>query len=56
MSNHQLEDKQVYTVSTIFKSLERISKREDLSGDKLNYILAKDPKVLLVTKDPQTLI
>ena len=49
----QLEDKEVYMevpndssalVSTIFKSLEKIRKRGDLSQDTLNYFLVKDPK------------
>ena len=49
----QLEDKEVYMevpndssalVSTIFKSLENIRKRGDLSQDTLNYFLVKDPK------------
>ena len=49
----QLEDKDVYMevpndsialVSTIFKSLEKIRKRGDLSQDTLNYFLVKDPK------------
>ena len=31
-------------VSTIFKSLEKIRKRGDLSQDKLNFFLVKDPK------------
>ena len=31
-------------VSTIFKSLEKIRKRGDLSQDTLNYFLVKDPK------------
>ena len=31
-------------VSTIFKSLEKIKKRGDLSQDTLNYFLVKDPK------------
>ena len=31
-------------VSTIFKSLEKIRKRGDLSQDTLNYFLIKDPK------------
>ena len=48
-----LEDKEVYMevpndssalVSTIFKSLEKIRKRGDLSQDTLNYFLVKDPK------------
>ena len=49
----QLEDKQVYPevpndstalVSTIFKSLEKIRKREDMSQDTLNYFIVKDLK------------
>ena len=49
----QLEDKEVYMevpndssalMSTIFKSLEKIRKRGDLSQDTLNYFLVKDPK------------
>ena len=49
----QLEDKEVYLevpnnlsalVSTIFKSLEKIRKRGDLSQDTVNYFLVKDPK------------
>ena len=49
----KLEDKEVYLevpndwsalVSTIFKSLEKIRKRGDLSQDTLNYFLVKDPK------------
>ena len=49
----QLEDKEVYMevpndssalVSTIFKSLEKIRKRGDLSQDTLNYFFVKDPK------------
>ena len=49
----QLEDKEVYMevpndssvlVSTIFKSLEKIRKRGDLSQDTLNYFLVKNPK------------
>ena len=49
----QLEDKEVYMevpndssalVSTIFKSLEKIRKRGDLSQDTLNYFWVKDPK------------
>ena len=49
----QLEDKEVYMevpndssalVSTIFKSLEKIRKRGDLSQDTLNYFLVKVPK------------
>ena len=48
-----LENKEVYLevpndssalVSTIFKSLEKIRKRGDLSHDALNYFLIKDPK------------
>ena len=50
----QLEDKEVYMevpndssalVSTIFKSLEKIRKRGDLSQDTLNYFLVKDPNL-----------
>ena len=49
----QLENKEVYLevrndssalVSTIFKSLEKIRKRGDLSQNTLNYFLVKDPK------------
>ena len=49
----QLEDKEVYMevpndssalVSTIFKSLEKIRKRGDMSQDTLYYFLVKDPK------------
>ena len=49
----KLEDKEVYLevpndwsalVSTIFKSLEKIRKRGNLSQDTLNYFLVKDPK------------
>ena len=49
----QLEDKEVYMevpndssapVSTLFKSLEKITKRGELSQDTLNYFLVKDPK------------
>ena len=49
----QLEDKEVYMevpndsgalVSNIFKSLEKIRKRGDLSLATLNYFLVKDPK------------
>ena len=52
-ASKQLEDKEVYLevpndssalVSTIFKSLEKIRKRGDLSQDTLNYFLVKDPK------------
>ena len=52
-ASKQLEDKEVYMevpndstalVSTIFKSLEKIRKRGDLSQDTLNYFLVKDPK------------
>ena len=52
-ASKQLEDKEVYIevpndssalVSTIFKSLEKIRKRGDLSQDTLNYFLVKDPK------------
>ena len=48
-----MEDKEVYLevpndlsalVSTIFKSLEKIRKRADLSQDTLTYFLVKDPK------------
>ena len=49
----QLEDKEVYLevpndssalVSAIFKPLEKIRKRVDLSQDTLNYFLVRDPK------------
>ena len=49
----EAKDKEVYMevpndssalVSTICKSLEKIKKRGDLSEDKLNYFLVKDPK------------
>ena len=52
-ASKQLEDKGVYLdvpndssalVSTIFKSLEKIRKREDLSQDALNYFLVNNPK------------
>ena len=52
-ASKQLKDKEVYLnvlndssalVSTIFKSLEKIKKRGDLSQDTLNYFLVKDPK------------
>ena len=49
-----MEDKEVYLevpndssplVSTIFKSLEKIRKRGDLSQDTLNYFFVKDTKL-----------
>ena len=52
-ANKKLEDKEVYLevqndssalVSTIFKSLEKIRKRWDLSQDIFNFFLFKDPK------------
>ena len=51
-TSKQLEDKEVYLevpndssalVNTIFKSLEKIIKRGDLSQDTLNYFLVKYP-------------
>ena len=48
-----MEDKEVYLevpnnlsalVNTIFKSLEKIRKRGDLTQDTNNYFLVKDPK------------
>ena len=52
-ASKQLEDNEAYLedpndssalVSTIFKFLEKIRKRRDLSQDTLNYFLVKDPK------------
>ena len=52
-ASKQLEDKEVYLqvsndssalVSTIFKSLQKIRKRGDMSQDTLNYFLVKDPR------------
>ena len=53
-ANKKLEDKEVYLevqndssalVSTIFKSLEKIRKRWDLSQDIFNFFLFKDPNL-----------
>ena len=52
-ANKKLKDKEVYLevqndssalMSTIFKSLERVRKRWDLSKDIFNFFLFKDPK------------
>ena len=52
-ASKQLEDNEAYLedpndssalVSNIFKFLEKIRKRRDLSQDTLNYFLVKDPK------------
>ena len=53
-TSKQLKEKEVYLeapndssalVNTMFKSLEKIMKRGDLSQDTLNYFLVKDPKL-----------